>query len=140
MITLNELKTVHCDAQNSDMGTDNEPGFIYWLWPAQDDAGRHVIVRINGDALSEISGIKFGLASHSARRALLKCRDQIQAAVDRKVVCASERVSVEREDFLTEVPARRPLKDSSAERSGRHPSRLAALAPQGDGISRRRVG
>jgi len=100
MIELNEFSTVSYDEQTSGFARANEPGFIYWLWPARDSKGQHIMVRINGEALSELSGIPFGITSHFARQALLKCRDQIQVAANMKATKAVAEIRLEKDDLM----------------------------------------
>jgi hypothetical protein len=100
MIALEELKTEPWDAHNFDFGRPNEPGYIYCLWPARDAAGQRKIVRINAEALSELSEIPFMISSNCARRALVKCQDRIEAAANNKEPQVAMEIRLEREDFL----------------------------------------
>jgi hypothetical protein len=100
MIALEKLKTESWDAQNFEYGRTGEPGCIYCLWPARDLSGRLKKVRINAEALSELSGICFMISSSHARAALLQCRDKIEAAANEKDTEPTEEISLEREDLL----------------------------------------
>jgi hypothetical protein len=100
MITLKELETNLTDVQNIDGGRSNEPGVVYWIWPAHDETGRNITIRINTVALSELSGVPCGIASYQARGALLQSRHHIQAAANRKATEWADEISLESEDFL----------------------------------------
>jgi hypothetical protein len=100
MIALKELKNEPWDARNFDYGRANEPGYIYCLWPACDDQDQHKIVRINAEALSELSEIRFMVSSERARQALLKCRNRIEAAANQKDTLSAVEICLEQEDLF----------------------------------------
>jgi hypothetical protein len=100
MIALNELNTEPWDVRNFDHGRANELGYIYCLWSARDEYNRHKIVRINTEALSELSEIRFMISSDLARKALLKCRDRIEAAAAEKNALQALEICLERADLF----------------------------------------